>query len=324
MSRRQKRGQMEKVRVFIDTDLGDDTDDAAALMLALACPEIEVVGITTVFKDTKKRKEMVEELLALHGRADIPVYAGHGRAFAEQKFKGDEEPIQYPLYRRLDDRPGRETGSSDDRAGKRAGTEHRSCLLAEDFLLQKIAEFPDLTVLSMGPMTNLAMACMRSPELMEHVRIIGMGGAFLSSAPEWNIACDPEAADIVMRSCRNLTLMGLDVTKYLKIDEQRLTAWKARKDLVMDYYLKGVELFRKATGFPVTFHDVLLVAYLMDPDVVRLKKGDFAVELAGTMTRGTMVDISNYYDIEPEIHSGFTYAVSVDLPRFFGLLDRYF
>lgn len=319
---------MEKVRVFIDTDLGDDTDDAAALILALACPEIEVVGITTVFKDTEKRKEMVEDLLRIHGRSDIPVYAGYGRALTERKFREDEEPIQYPLLQ-MNDRLHGETETSDrmDRKEETEQTEQieqMPCLFADDFLLQKIAEFPDLTVLVMGPMTNLAMACMRNPKLMEKVRIIGMGGAFLSSAPEWNIACDPEAADIVMRNCRNLTLMGLDVTKYLKIDEQRLTAWKARKDPVMDYYLKGVELFRKATGFPVTFHDVLLVAYLVDPDVVRLKKGDYAVELAGTMTRGTMVDISNYYDIEPEIHSDFTYAVSVDLPRFFQILDRYF
>lgn len=347
---------MEKVRVLIDTDLGDDTDDAAALMLALACPQIEIVGITTVFKDTKKRREMVKDLLRIHGRTDIPVYAGHGRALVDQKFKEEEEPIQYPLLS-MDGAWRTEVGNQSAAAGQggsaspsveasQPATASQSAMAsqsatdsqptavspsatsnqpaAEDFLLQKLEEYPDVILLSMGPMTNLAMACRKNPGRMEHARIIGMGGAFLSSAPEWNIVCDPEAADIVMRTCKNVTLMGLDVTKYLRIGEDRLERWRARKDPAMEYYLKGVELFQKKTGYPVTFHDVLLVAYLIDPEVVTLKKGDFAVELNGTLTRGTMADRSNYYEVDPEIDSDFTYAVSLDLPRFFEILDRYF
>ena len=69
----------------------------------------------------------------------------------------------------------------------------------------------------------------------------------------------------------------------------------------MDYFLEGVRLFQEATGYPVTFHDVLLVAYLIDRRVVTLKKGHFAVELSGRLTRGTMVDMTNYYEINPEV-----------------------
>ena len=69
---------MDKVRVLIDTDLGDDVDDAAAFMLALSWGAIEIAGVTTVFKDTKKRAGMVKDLLALYGRDDIPVCAGYG------------------------------------------------------------------------------------------------------------------------------------------------------------------------------------------------------------------------------------------------------
>ena len=67
---------MDKVRVLIDTDLGDDVDDAAAFMLALSWGAIEIAGVTTVFKDTKKRVGMVKDLLALYGRDDIPCGAG--------------------------------------------------------------------------------------------------------------------------------------------------------------------------------------------------------------------------------------------------------
>ena len=92
----------------------------------------------------------------------------------------------------------------------------------------------------------------------------------------------------------------------------------------MEYYLRGVDMFRNKTGYPITLHDVLLVAYLIDPQVVTLKKGQFSVELAGRLTRGTMVDRSNYYEIDPQIEKNFRFAEKVDLERFFGVMDRYF
>ena len=159
---------------------------------------------------------------------------------------------------------------------------------------------------------------------MREVRIIGMGGSFLNSSPEWNILCDPEAASIVMERSGRLIMMGLDVTKFLRMDEKRLKAWKDRKDKRMDYFLEGVRLFQEATGYPVTFHDVLLVAYLIDSRVVTLKKGHFAVELSGRLTRGTMVDMTNYYEINPEVETDFQFAQSVDLERFYRIVDTYF
>ena len=114
------------------------------------------------------------------------------------------------------------------------------------------------------------------------------------------------------------------MTKFLRMDEKRLKAWKDRKDKRMDYFLEGVRLFQEATGYPVTFHDVLLVAYLIDRRVVTLKKGHFAVELSGRLTRGTMVDMTNYYEINPEVETDFQFAQSVDLERFYRIVDTYF
>lgn len=295
---------MNKTTILIDTDFGDDTDDAAALRLALTCGCLDLAAITTVFGDTKKRAEMVLEFLSLHGRNDIPVAAGHGRALVERNHSAGPEPIQYPV---LKSRPKLPTD-----------------IPAEDLILQCVRDNPDLVILAMGSMTNIAMAFLRDPKLMRPVKILAMGGAFFDAKPEWNIACDPEAARLVMEQSENLVLMGLDVTKYLKISPQMLLSWKDRNDPVMDYFLEGVSLFQKTTGFPVTFHDVLLTAYLLDPEVVSLQRGDYTVELNGSMTRGTLVSLSNYYETDRPKEGRLLFASHVDTRRFFQLLEQYF
>lgn len=295
---------MNKTTILIDTDFGDDTDDAAALRLALTCSCLDLAAITTVFGDTKKRAEMVLEFLSLHGRNDIPVAAGHGRALVERNHSAGPEPIQYPV---LKSRPKLPTD-----------------IPAEDLILQCVRDNPDLVILAMGSMTNIAMAFLRDPKLMRPVKILAMGGAFFDAKPEWNIACDPEAARLVMEQSENLVLMGLDVTKYLKISPQMLLSWKDRNDPVMDYFLEGVSLFQKTTGFPVTFHDVLLTAYLLDPEVVSLQRGDYTVELNGSMTRGTLVSLSNYYETDRPKEGRLLFASHVDTRRFFQLLEQYF
>ncbi len=297
---------MEKYKILIDTDLGDDVDDAAALMLALNCPDLEILGITTVYKDTGKRRSMAEDLLRHWGRTEIPVHAGRGRALLEPMGGAVEEPLQYALLE----------ASRDDA---------EECFeTAVDFILESVRREPELVILEMGCMTNLALAFSREPERMKKVRIIAMGGAFFNTAPEWNIVCDPEAVSIVAEQADNLVMMGLDVTKYLKVSSERLEEWHGRGSETMDYYLRGVDIFQKKTGYPITLHDVLLVAYLIDPQVVTLKRGRFSVELAGNLTRGTMVDRTNYYEIDPPVQGNFRFAEKVDLERFWSVMERYF
>lgn len=295
---------MKKTTILIDTDFGDDTDDAAAFRLALSCGCLDIAAVTTVFGDTKKRAEMVLEFLSLYGRHDIPAAAGHEKALIERAHSAGPEPIQYPV---LKNRPKLLTN-----------------MPAEDLILQCVRDNPDLVILAMGAMTNLAMAFLREPELMRHVKILAMGGAFFDAKPEWNIACDPEAARLVMEQSENLIMMGLDVTKYLRISPQMLESWKDRNDPVMDYFLEGVSLFQKTTGFPVTFHDVLLTACLLDPEVVSLQRGSYTVELSGSLTRGTLVSLSNYYEIDAPEEGRLLFASHVDTERFFQILEQYF
>lgn len=297
---------MEKYKILIDTDLGDDVDDAAAIMLALGCPDLEILGITTVYKDSGKRKEMAEDLLRRWGRADIPVHTGRGRALLETEERDVDPPIQYAIL------------------GKDGKTAVDFSETAVDFILETVKKEPELVILEMGCMTNLAQAFLREPERMKKVRIIAMGGAFFNTAPEWNIICDPEAAAVVVEQSENLVMMGLDVTKYLKVSPDRVDGWRSRKSETMDYYLRGVDIFQEKTGFPITLHDVLLPAYLIDPHVVTLKRGHFSVELAGRLTRGTMVDRTNYYEIDPQAEKNFWFAEKVDLDRFWDVIERCF
>ena len=94
---------MNKTKILIDTDFGDDTDDAAAFRLALACGCLDIKAVTTVFGDTEKRAEMVLEFLNLYGKNDIPVAAGHGKALIERAHSAGSEPIQYPVLKNRSD-----------------------------------------------------------------------------------------------------------------------------------------------------------------------------------------------------------------------------
>lgn len=285
---------MKLKKVIIDTDLGDDVDDAVAIALAVLSPEIEVAGITTVFKDTKARAEMVKDLLEFYQMGRIPVYTGQGLPLIERPKM--EKPIQYSILRNE--------------------YEPEQSLDAVDFMIKTATENDNVCIVAMGPLTNLGLAFLKAPEIMKRVEIIGMGGAFLNSYPEWNIICDPEAARIVTDFAENLTMLGLDITKHTKLTAKEMEVVKNSVNPSVQYLYKGMEIFMDKTGFPITLHDVLLIACLIDRETVTLKKGDYTVELKGELTRGTIVHKTNYYDEVCETEKDFYYAVDLDLQRF--------
>ena len=290
-------------KILFDTDLGDDTDDAAALILALNSPELDIVGVSTVYQDTVARAEMVLELCEKYGRTDIPVCAGFGSPLIERPEK-DAEPIQYAILER-----------------------HREVVKECDgpeFILRMVRKYPDLTIVGMGAMTNLGIACYRDPELMRHVPMIAMGGVFNSSVPEWNIKCDPEAARLVMDHAEHLTMFGLEVTKFCRIEDALMEELCPAGNERLQYYKRGVEIFRERTGYAYTFHDALLTAYLIDPEVVELEQSDFTVELAGSGTRGAILPRLNAYDIEHHLEKDFYFAKCMDVERFLNIVRERF
>ncbi|MDR1272887.1 MAG: nucleoside hydrolase [Clostridiales Family XIII bacterium] len=285
-----------KTKILIDTDLGDDADDAAALIMSLHSPELEILGITTVLHNTRKRAAMVLDLLRRYGRNDIPVHCGYGRPLIE-RLPYEESPVQYAI---LPDDRGVPEGDENDAVG---------------FIIRTAAEYQDVTIVEMGPMTNLGMAFYRAPDIMKSVRVVAMGGDFAGGGTEWNMQCDPEAARLVMDGAGRLEMFGLDVTKHLLVTPEFLEQLCPPDNECMAYWRSGAKIYCETTGWKLMLHDALPIAYLIDPSVARLRRGDYTIELSGALTRGSIVSKTDIYEIEPESERDFFYAYAEGLNK---------
>ncbi len=200
-------------RIILDTDIGSDVDDAFALALALHSPELRIDAVTTVYGDTALRARIAARLIQLAGVGDVPVYAGLGSPLLRKRpvvwFGHEGKGV-----------PDLHLGMSGVRPGR-----------AVEAIVSTVMSNPcEITVVAIGPLTNLAAALIVEPSLAERVkRIIVMGGAVglgsaapLVEAVEHNFKCDPEAAMIVLESGSPITLIGLDVTRRVFLERQHL------------------------------------------------------------------------------------------------------
>ncbi len=201
MSQLPSRSQMEASQsnlrrhvVLIDTDIGDDIDDTLALALALRSPEIDVQGITTVFGDTQKRAHLATYVLRVFEREDIPVAAGQQMPLLLR-----HRPSGIPQAAILD------TCATSLELSPYAGPE---------LIIQTaMAHHGNLTLLCLGPLTNVAIALTIEPRLFMAIRsVIVMGGTSGFPVPEWNVRSDAQAAKIVLASGVPVTLLGWNVT----------------------------------------------------------------------------------------------------------------
>lgn len=203
-------------RIILDCDPG--VDDAIAILLALASPEIELRAITCVTgnKDLSFTANNALRICALANRSDVPVYAGCAR------------PLMGPFQRNWPSVHGTDGLCDLDLPGTPG-------LLAEghavDFIIRQVQEAPgEISLCVIGPMTNLAIAIVKAPHIVPLIRsIVFMGGAAFcpgNSTPlaEFNILVDPEAAEIVMSSGIPLVMLGLDVTQKVRIGDSHIAA----------------------------------------------------------------------------------------------------
>ncbi len=238
-------GSEARQLVIIDTDIGDDIDDAFAVGLALQSPEFRILGITTAFGDTKLRARLAVRLLDATGRSDIPVVAGIETAprtkFTQGAYAegGDAKQVQ----------PGS----------------------APDFILSEIRKHPgQITLIAIGPQTNLGAAIDKDEATFRKLkRVVMMGGSVYKGYkggapdPEWNILCDIPAAQKVFTSGVPLYVMPLDAT-ILKLDEQQL---KALFDQGTPLTRQIEELYRE-WGQPIpTLFDPMAVGYAANPEL---------------------------------------------------------
>ncbi len=180
--------------VLIDTDIGDDIDDALALALVLRSPEIALLGVTTVFGDTRLRAELALHLLHTFGQTAIPVAAGVGAPLLYR-----HPPSGVPQASVLNEQTA-------------CGT--ISALSGPELIVQTaLAHHQQLILLCLGPLTNIATALKLEPRLFMAIRrIIMIGGSSSYPFPEWNVRSDARAAQIVLASGIPITMIGWNVT----------------------------------------------------------------------------------------------------------------
>lgn len=304
--------------IVMDVDTG--VDDALAIILAHRAPNAQVVAIGTVTGNVSSEQAATNTLKTLDALgAQTPVAVGAARAMAR-------EPLPPENVHGADG-----LGDADLPAPARTPTgEH-----AVDQLLRLVHERPgELSLFASGPLTNLGLALQRDPELPRLVKeVMVMGGAIIAAGnvtptAEFNIYCDPEAADLVFAADWPVTLVALDVTMRALLRAEQLATLRASERplarFTMSILPPYLALYSRRFGSEaVTMHDPLAMGLLLDPSLalerVRL---DTRVETAGELTAGmTVADrrslIGPGYD-QP-IHP-LDIPLEVDTPRFIAML----
>ncbi len=260
-------------KIIIDTDIGDDIDDALAFVYAINSKEIDIVGVTTVGSNPDKRAAIAKKLLAEYKYADIPVLAG-----AAQPIKSGSGGHWDNSY--IPNQYGDEM--------KHIGTENG--YTATDFIINTACENPqEITIVAIGPLTNVAQAIQKSQEFKQKVkRIILMGGAYTYHYNEFNIVLDPEAAKLVFDSGIPITAIGLEVCLNCSMEAKEIIKKLRHNGGPSSEFLGTlVERWdRVGVGRPVILFDVLTIAALINPGIFSFQKRLVKVETEGEYTRG--------------------------------------
>jgi inosine-uridine nucleoside N-ribohydrolase len=265
-------------KIIIDTDPG--IDDALAIFYALATPELEVIGLTTVFGNGTTHLSTVNalRLLEIAGRADIPV--AHGA----------ERPLGMPFQ------GGAPYVHGTDAQGNLflpPPAARPVDMHAAQFIIDQVMAAPgEITLVALAPLTNLALAFLLRPDLPKHIReIVLMGGAAfvpgnITPAAEANIWNDPEAADLVFEADCRTVVIGLDVTEHLFMAGTELEKLATLGNPRADHLAKIVPCYRqfhlKQLGLDgIHVHDSSTISYLLRPELFRTVEHPIKVEFTG-------------------------------------------
>ena len=304
-------------KIIIDTDPGQD--DAVAILLALASPEeLEILGIVAVAgnvglaQNAKNALKVVE----LSGRAKIPVFAGAAR------------PLMRPLVtaEHVHGQTGLDGPDLPEPALSLRPTH------GVDFIIETIRREPagSVTLCALGPLTNLALALVKAPDIAPRIaEIVLMGGAYfevgnITPAAEFNIYVDPEAAAAVLGAGVPVTILPLDVSHQLLATPERIAAFSAlgnRAGTVVAQMLNFSERFDLAKyGWPgAPLHDPTVIAYLLEPSIFSGRLCNVEVETASPLTRG--MTVADWWHVTDRPRNA-TFMRSGDADRYFALLAQ--
>src|SRR5579864_3781249 len=256
------------IPVILDTDIGDDIDDALALSLALQSPELKLLAVTTVLQDREGRARLAWKILSLFGRTDIPVGMG-----AEQPLVA---PASTGIVRQVE-----ALGPLDQIP---AGGRHGGIPLIVETCLHATGK---VTIVAIGPATNIALALRAEPRIKEKIeRIVLMNGQFFKPGLEYNTKRDPEASAIVYGSGLPVTAVGLDVTLQCKLTDADMSRIEQSRLPSAQFLYKLIRIW--ATGKedqrPI-LHDPLAVAVTFRAGLVSAAAGSVEVETRGEPNR---------------------------------------
>ena len=275
--------------VLLDVDPG--IDDALAILLALSSPELSVEGITIVAGNVEVDVGLrnARQILDLAGRSEIPVARGAetplvGRLVTSRHVHGDNGLGNVEL--------------PPPSAAPFAGT-------ATDLIATKIREHAGrITLIPVGPLTNIALALKQHPELASDIKeIVLMGGSLsggnITPAAEFNIYNDPEAAEIVFHSGVPIVMVGLDVTEKTILGADHLRAVQKTASPISELVWRLTEFHLNDRGADgIMMHDPLAVGVVVDPTFVRTEYLHVGVETKGEKTRGETVAARKGYVME--------------------------
>ncbi|HEV2117746.1 MAG TPA: nucleoside hydrolase [Terriglobales bacterium] len=305
-------------RVIIDTDPG--VDDALALLLAMRSPELKIEGITPVAGNVPLELTLPNALrmVEVAGRTEIPVAAG----------------AKEPLVRRL------VTAAyvhGENGLGGAAFPQPKIEPIADraaDFICRTVRKYPgEITLITIGPLTNVGLALRADPELAPMVRnLVMMGGSLsggnITPAAEFNVYVDPEAARIVFQSGIPITMVGLDVTRKTTLTEEHVRTLEGAQNPVSQAAAKighAVLQHHREQGFLLgpNMHDPLAVASFISPALVKLQDYYVDVETEGGLTAGATLGYSpNAGDLrrrpDMEEKAGVNFAIRGSAPTLAG------
>ena len=304
---------MKKTKIILDCDPGHD--DAVAILLAGRHEAIDLLGITVVAGNQTLEKTVCNALRVTQWLGiDVPVYGGCGRPIVREKvIAGDihgESGLDGPVFPPLE---------------RSAQPMH-----AVEFMVRTLmASDGDITVVTTGPMTNLAMALRMEPRIAGKIRrIVLMGGSYqngnVTPAAEFNIFADAEAAHICFTSGCPITMVGLDVTRkalcYPEIVERMAKvnnrASKLFCDLMGHFCRTQKEIFGWEGG---PLHDPITVAWLIDPTVLTLKPMNATIEIRAESSYGrTNCDFFGYLGLPANADV----AIDIDVEKFWNIIEQ--
>jgi len=278
----------DRQKIIIDTDPGQD--DAVAILLALASPELDILGLTIVAGNVplKLTETNARKICELAGKPETKVFAGASRPLMRNLVTAEEVHGQTGL-----------NGPDLPEPKMPLQEQHAVDFIVETLMTEKSGT---VTLCPLGPLTNIALALIREPKIAKRIKqIVLMGGGFfeggnVTPAAEFNIYVDPHAADVVLKSGIPIVMMPLDVTHKALTKATRVDAFRKLGTKVGIATAEMLEFFERfdeekygSDGGPL--HDPCVIAYLIQPELFSGRNCNVAVETASELTMGmTVID----------------------------------